>query len=110
LRTSSPITKQQVNRIDDVLGTHTFLQLGMATVTAAAQGGAHYLDSAGEGSFVRRVFELDSVAAARGATVVPAFGYDYVPGNLAGALAPDADGRAGPPDRGRLLPHPIRTW
>jgi len=64
-----------------------FMQLGMATVTAAARAGAHYLDSAGEGTFVRRVFELDSVAAARGATVVPAFGYDYVPGNLAGALA-----------------------
>jgi short subunit dehydrogenase-like uncharacterized protein len=73
---------------DVVLSTvGPFLQLGMATVTAAAQAGAHYLDSAGEGSFVRRVFELDAVAAARGATVVPAFGYDYVPGNLAGALA-----------------------
>jgi short subunit dehydrogenase-like uncharacterized protein len=73
---------------DVVLSTvGPFMQLGMATVTAAAQAGAHYLDSAGEGSFVRRVFGLDSVAAARGATVVPAFGYDYVPGNLAGALA-----------------------
>jgi hypothetical protein len=73
---------------DVVLSTvGPFMQLGMATVTAAAQAGAHYLDSAGEGSFVRRVFELDAVAAARGATVVPAFGYDYVPGNLAGALA-----------------------
>jgi short subunit dehydrogenase-like uncharacterized protein len=73
---------------DVVLSTvGPFLQLGMATVTAAAQAGAHYLDSSGEGSFVRRVFELDAVAAARGASVVPAFGYDYVPGNLAGALA-----------------------
>jgi hypothetical protein len=73
---------------DVVLSTvGPFMQLGMATVTAAAQAGAHYLDSAGEGSFVRRVFELDAVAAARGASVVPAFGYDYVPGNLAGALA-----------------------
>ena len=73
---------------DVVLSTvGPFMQLGMATVTAAAQAGAHYLDSTGEPPFVRRVFELDSVAAARGATVVPAFGYDYVPGNLAGALA-----------------------
>jgi short subunit dehydrogenase-like uncharacterized protein len=64
-----------------------FMQLGMATVTAAALTGAHYLDSTGEGTFARRVFELDSVAAAQGATLVPAFGYDYVPGNLAGALA-----------------------
>ncbi|MET7653681.1 MULTISPECIES: saccharopine dehydrogenase NADP-binding domain-containing protein [unclassified Streptomyces] len=64
-----------------------FMRLGMATVTAAAQAGAHYLDSTGEGTFARRVLhELDSVAADRGATLVPAFGYDYVPGNLAGAL------------------------
>jgi short subunit dehydrogenase-like uncharacterized protein len=65
-----------------------FMQLGMATVTAAARAGAHYFDSTGEGTFARRVLaELDSLAATRGATLVPAFGYDYVPGNLAGALA-----------------------
>jgi len=96
---------------DVVLSTvGPFMQLGMATVTAAAQAGAHYFDSAGEGTFVRRVFELGSVAAARGATVVPAFGYDYVPGNLAGALALTAGGRAGASDRGWLLPHAIGTW
>jgi len=65
-----------------------FLQLGIATITAAAHAGAHYLDSTGEGPFVRRAVErLDAIATARGATIVPAFGYDYVPGNLAGALA-----------------------
>ncbi|MFD9509043.1 NAD(P)H-binding protein [Streptomyces mirabilis] len=65
-----------------------FMQLGMATVTAAARAGAHYFDSTGEGTFARRVLaELDSLAATQGATLVPAFGYDYVPGNLAGALA-----------------------
>ncbi|MEW1656589.1 saccharopine dehydrogenase NADP-binding domain-containing protein [Streptomyces sp. NPDC093707] len=64
-----------------------FAQLGMATATAAARAGAHYLDSTGEAPFVRRVFGLDGVAAASGASLVPAFGYDYVPGNLAGALA-----------------------
>ncbi|MFD3619871.1 saccharopine dehydrogenase NADP-binding domain-containing protein [Streptomyces sp. NPDC058676] len=65
-----------------------FMRLGTATVTAAARAGAHYFDSTGEGTFARRVLrELDSVAAGRGATLVPAFGYDYVPGNLAGALA-----------------------
>lgn len=31
-----------------------FMRLGAATVTAAAQVGAHYLDSTGEGAFVRR--------------------------------------------------------
>ncbi|WNM34770.1 saccharopine dehydrogenase NADP-binding domain-containing protein [Streptomyces sp. Li-HN-5-11] len=65
-----------------------FMRLGMPTVTAAARVGAHYLDSTGEGTFIRHVLtELDSVAADRGACLVPAFGYDYVPGNLAGALA-----------------------
>ncbi|ULR47884.1 saccharopine dehydrogenase NADP-binding domain-containing protein [Streptomyces deccanensis] len=65
-----------------------FTRLGMAAVSAAARAGAHYFDSTGEGTFARRVLlELDAVAAARGATLVPAFGYDYVPGNLAGALA-----------------------
>ncbi|MFF0018902.1 saccharopine dehydrogenase NADP-binding domain-containing protein [Streptomyces sp. NPDC005374] len=65
-----------------------FMRLGTAAVTAAARAGAHYFDSTGEGTFARRVLlELDAVAAVRGATLVPAFGYDYVPGNLAGALA-----------------------
>ena len=86
--TSTADLARLLHRSDVILSTvGPFMQLGIATVMAAAQVGAHYLDSTGEGSFVRRVFELDSVAAARGATVVPAFGYDYVPGNLAGALA-----------------------
>ncbi|MDX3452127.1 saccharopine dehydrogenase NADP-binding domain-containing protein [Streptomyces sp. ME02-8801-2C] len=74
---------------DVVLSTiGPFMRLGMATATAAARAGAHYFDSTGEGTFARRVlFELDAVASVRGATLVPAFGYDYVPGNLAGALA-----------------------
>jgi hypothetical protein len=59
---------------DVVLSTvGPFMQLGMATVTAAAQAGAHYLDSSGEGSFVRRVFALDAVAAARDATGLEAW-------------------------------------
>ncbi|MFF5308449.1 saccharopine dehydrogenase NADP-binding domain-containing protein [Streptomyces massasporeus] len=74
---------------DVVLSTvGPFTHVGMVPVAAAARAGAHYFDSAGEGPFARRVRdELDSVAAARGATLVPSFGYDYVPGNLAGALA-----------------------
>lgn len=86
--TSTADLARLLDRSDVVLSTvGPFMQLGIATVTAAAQAGAHYLDSSGDGSFVRRVFELDPVAAARGSTVVPAFGYDYVPGNLARALA-----------------------
>jgi short subunit dehydrogenase-like uncharacterized protein len=82
----------------DVLVTTVgpFLQLGQAAVDAAVDAGAVYLDSTGEPPFVRRLFEDDGRrAAATGATLIPAFGLDYVPGNLAGALAlADAGERA----------------
>jgi short subunit dehydrogenase-like uncharacterized protein len=86
---TSPADLERVFTSDDVVLSTVgpFVKLGLAMVTAAARAGAHYLDSTGEAPFVRRVFDLDSVAAARGATLIPAFGYDYVPGNLAGALA-----------------------
>ena len=74
----------------DVLVTTVgpFLQLGRAAVEAAVDARAIYLDSTGEPPFLRRVFEQDGArAAATGATLIPAFGLDYVPGNLAAALA-----------------------
>ncbi|MCW2698932.1 MAG: Saccharopine dehydrogenase [Blastococcus sp.] len=74
----------------DVLVTTVgpFLQLGRAAVDAAVDAGAIYLDSTGEPPFVRRVFEDGGRrAAATGAALIPAFGLDYVPGNLAAALA-----------------------
>jgi len=65
-----------------------FARWGAPAVEAAAGAGAHYVDSTGEGSFLRRVFERDGpLAEAAGSALLPAFGYDYVPGNLAGALA-----------------------
>jgi len=74
----------------DVLVTTVgpFLTLGRAAVDAAVAAGAIYFDSTGEPPFVRRLFERDGVrAAATGASLVPAFGLDYVPGNLAAAHA-----------------------
>jgi short subunit dehydrogenase-like uncharacterized protein len=74
----------------DVLVTTVgpFLQLGQAAVDAAVDVGAVYLDSTGEPPFVRRLFDAAGRrAAATGAALIPAFGLDYVPGNLAGALA-----------------------
>jgi short subunit dehydrogenase-like uncharacterized protein len=64
-----------------------FALRGDAALRAAVQARATYLDSAGEPSFIRKVFEEEGPRAADRAALVPAFGYDFVPGNLAGALA-----------------------
>jgi short subunit dehydrogenase-like uncharacterized protein len=80
---------------DDVLVTTVgpFLQVGDTALRAAIEAGATYLDSTGEPPFVRRVFtDQSAVAQAAGARLLTAFGYDYVPGNLAGALALDEAG------------------
>ncbi len=65
-----------------------FLRYGATALDAAIAAGAHYLDSSGEAQWIRTVFEDHGPAAARaGVALLPAIGYDYVPGNLAGALA-----------------------
>ncbi|MFE3177084.1 saccharopine dehydrogenase family protein [Amycolatopsis sp. NPDC059090] len=65
-----------------------FDRIGHAAAQAAADSGAHYLDSTGEVGFVRTLRERHHERAVEtGAAMVPAFGYDYVPGILAGALA-----------------------
>jgi short subunit dehydrogenase-like uncharacterized protein len=74
----------------DVLVTTVgpFVRWGSAAAAAASVAGAHYLDSTGEPPFIREVFErYGHVAAKTGCGMLTAFGYDYVPGNLAGALA-----------------------
>ena len=72
-----------------------FLKIGRAAVAAAVDAGAVYLDSSGEPPFIRQVFEEFGPRAERtGAVLLTAFGYDYVPGNLAGALALQAAGPA----------------
>src|SRR5438045_1149543 len=70
-----------------------FMKVGRPVVAAAVDAGAVYLDSAGEPPFIREVFEESGPRAERtGAVLLTAFGYDYVPGNLAGALALQAAG------------------
>ena len=65
-----------------------FLRWGEPVVGAAIDAGAHYVDSTGEPAFARSVFERhDAPAEAAGVALLTAFGYDYVPGNLAAALA-----------------------
>jgi short subunit dehydrogenase-like uncharacterized protein len=60
-----------------------FLELGLGPVRAAVEAGAHYLDTSGEQQWVGLVY-----AEIKAETVVlPAFGFDYVPGDLAARLA-----------------------
>ncbi|MGH3898642.1 MAG: saccharopine dehydrogenase family protein [Pseudonocardiaceae bacterium] len=65
-----------------------FARLGEPALRAAVDAGAIYLDSTGEPPFIRRVFEeFGPLAEQTGASLVTAFGHDYVPGNLAATLA-----------------------
>jgi short subunit dehydrogenase-like uncharacterized protein len=87
---SDPATVAALVKTGDVLVSTVgpFAKWGDAAVTAAIEGGAHYLDSTGEPSFERRVFEHFGPRAERAGTVLlTAFGYDCVPGNVAAALA-----------------------
>jgi short subunit dehydrogenase-like uncharacterized protein len=65
-----------------------FARWGGAALDAAIGAGAHYIDSTGEPTFIRQVFERGGPRAQEaGCGLLTAFGYDWVPGNLAGALA-----------------------
>ena len=81
----------------DVLVTTVgpFTRWGQPAAAAATTVGAHYLDSTGEPPFIREVFERYGPPAEQaGIGMLTAFGYDWVPGNLAGGLALE---RAGEP-------------
>jgi short subunit dehydrogenase-like uncharacterized protein len=78
-----------VNGDDVVIATvGPFTRHGWPAAQACAESGATYLDSTGEPPFVKRVVdELGPVALERGAVLAPAFGYDFVPGQLAAVHA-----------------------
>lgn len=81
----------------DVLVTTVgpFSSLGRTVARAAAEQGAHYIDSTGEVGFVRDVRENhDGQAREAGAVTLPAFGNDYAPGFLAAGLAVREGGEA----------------
>ncbi len=61
-----------------------FLKIGSGPVLAALAIGAHYLDTSGEQAWVR---QLHSGLEDPDIAVLPAFGFDYVPGDLAARLA-----------------------
>lgn len=61
---------------------------GHVAAEAALGAEVPYIDITGEPGWLRRVFnEFGPLAASQGLAMLPAFGYDYVPGNLAGAIA-----------------------
>ena len=86
-----------VDRGDVLLTTvGPFSRWGRAAVEAAVSAGAHYIDSTGEGSFVRALVQAHGPRAQdAGSVLLTAFGCDFVPGNLVGALALRAAGDVG---------------
>ncbi len=60
-----------------------FVKYGEPVVRAAVEAGTHYVDTTGEQPFMQLARErYDAPARAAGAAVVPAMGFDYVPGDL----------------------------
>lgn len=87
---SRPASVAELVEAGDVLVTTVgpFARWGGAALDGAIGAGAHYIDSTGEPAFIRRVFEREGARAKEaGSGLLTAFGYDWVPGNLAGALA-----------------------
>jgi short subunit dehydrogenase-like uncharacterized protein len=78
-----------VGRGDVLLTTvGPFRRWGHGVAEAALAAGATYLDSTGEPGFIRAVFDRYGARAKdAGVAMLPAMGYDYVPGNLAAGLA-----------------------
>jgi short subunit dehydrogenase-like uncharacterized protein len=75
---------------DDVIVSTVgpFARLGRPAIDAAVDQGCGYVDSTGESTFIRGVFDVYGPRAeATGARLLTAFGYDFVPGNLAAGIA-----------------------
>jgi short subunit dehydrogenase-like uncharacterized protein len=67
-----------------------FTRLGEPVVRAAIDTGTHFVDSTGEQGYMRMVFERYGEPAERkGVALVPALGFDYVPGDCAARIAAD---------------------
>ena len=64
-----------------------FAEVGHPAAEGAVQAGVPYCDSTGEQVFIRWVFDaLDARARTAGIPMVPAAGFDYVPGDLGAAI------------------------
>lgn len=64
-----------------------YTRFGSVAADAAIDAAIPYIDIAGEPAWLRRCFrEYSALGEQAGVALLPAFGYDYVPGNLAGAV------------------------
>ncbi|HEX8121340.1 MAG TPA: saccharopine dehydrogenase NADP-binding domain-containing protein [Solirubrobacteraceae bacterium] len=85
----APALRKALSGADAVIscaGPFTFY--GAPVIEAALDVGAHYVDTTGEQPYMRRVYEhLHEPARQAGCAVIPAVGFDYLPGDLIAALA-----------------------
>jgi short subunit dehydrogenase-like uncharacterized protein len=67
-----------------------FTRYGEPVLRAAVETSTHYLDTTGEQGYMQMAFERYGPGAARaGVAVIPAMGFDYVPGDLLASLTAD---------------------
>jgi short subunit dehydrogenase-like uncharacterized protein len=65
-----------------------FMKLGETAVQAALRAGVHYVDSTGEGPFIRALIDSRHDEAVRaGIVIAPAMGFDEVPGDVVATMA-----------------------
>jgi len=70
-----------------------FTRFGKPALDAVVEKNAHYIDCSGEPGFIRNVYETYHDAAVYAKIgLLTAFGYDFVPGNCAAAMALERSG------------------
>jgi len=70
-----------------------FAEIGHPVAEAAVRAAVPYCDSTGEQTFIRWIFDqLDAPARTVGIPLVPAAGFDYVPGDLGAAIVAEGMG------------------
>jgi short subunit dehydrogenase-like uncharacterized protein len=70
-----------------------FIRYGEPVLRAAVETRTHYLDTTGEQPYMKLAFERHSPGASEaGVAVIPAMGFDYVPGDMLASLTADGLG------------------
>ncbi|MCB0870030.1 MAG: saccharopine dehydrogenase NADP-binding domain-containing protein [Solirubrobacterales bacterium] len=79
---------------------------GEPVLAAAVEAGTPYLDTTGEQNFIRLAFDTYGPKAAQaGSVVIPAMGFDYVPGDMLASLTAATLGEGEQVDKVRLGYH-----